>query len=126
MRGILTISFIGLVGLSTAAGLGASALADLTPPAIDMVPCPHCRGAAADIDACDEAIDRDEYDKAIELCSRALKSEQLSTYDRAIAHLDRGVAYDEKGQTDRAIQDYDEAIRLEPTLSYAYNNRGVS
>ena len=86
VRGILTISVVGLLGLSTLAR------ADVTPPAIDVVPCPHCRGAAADIDACDAALDRDDNDAAIALCSKALRSEHLSRYDRAIAHIDRGVA----------------------------------
>jgi tetratricopeptide (TPR) repeat protein len=122
VRGIFAFFFSSLAGL---AGLSAAALADLTPPAIDVLPCPSCRGAAADIDACDRALEEENDDKAIELCSRALRSEQLSDYDRAVGHLDRGAAYDNKGQLDRAIRDYDEAIRLQPDLAYAYNNRGV-
>ena len=31
-----------------------------------------------------------------------------------------------KGSSARAIADYDEAIRLDPALALAYNNRGVS
>src|SRR5215470_5657170 len=98
-----------LGALLCALGASAVALADVTPPAIDVAPCPSCRGDAADIDACDRALDRGEYDKAIELCGRALRSESLSSYDRAIGHLNRAAAYYWKGSYDRTIQDCEEA-----------------
>src|SRR5688572_15518516 len=121
MREILGGFVCGLLGL---AGLGSVAFADVTPPALDVMPCPHCRGAAVDIDACDRALEEDDNDKAVELCSRALRSEHLSDYDRAIGHIARGVAYDNRGQHDRAIRDYDEAIRLNPREPLHLSNRG--
>ena len=36
----------------------------------------------------------------------------------------RGEAYCNKGEFDRAIADYDEAVRLDPTLAFAYSTRG--
>jgi lipoprotein NlpI len=36
------------------------------------------------------------------------------------------MAYTSSGELDRAIAEYDEAIRLDPNLAFAYNNRGVT
>jgi hypothetical protein len=86
--------FGGLIGL---VGLSAGALADLTPPAFDVLSYPSCRGASADIEVCSRAIDDGDDDKAIELCSKGLRSEHLSKIDRASGHNDRDIAYDNKG-----------------------------
>src|SRR5262245_56302054 len=106
--------------------IASQAQADLTPPAIDAVPCDSCRGDASDIDACDRALDEEQDEKAIELCSRGLRSQHLSEYDRAIGHHNRGAAYYYTGDYRRAVQDFSEAIRLMPELVVAYNGRGVA
>jgi tetratricopeptide (TPR) repeat protein len=40
------------------------------------------------------------------------------------AFYNRGTAYRDKREYDRAIQDLNEAIRLDPNLALAYDNRG--
>jgi len=44
----------------------------------------------------------------------------------AIAYINRGIAHRGLGQYELAIQSYDEAIRLDPQFSYAYNSRGIA
>ena len=63
-------------------------------------------------------------DLALQYCSRAIQSGQLSTGNLAGTFYNRGNAYGRKGDYDRAIQDYDQAIRLNPNYANAFNNRG--
>ena len=44
----------------------------------------------------------------------------------AAAHLAAGIAFQENGQSGEAIAEYDEAIRLDPTLANAFNDRGLN
>jgi len=44
----------------------------------------------------------------------------------AEAYHGRGFAYDKLGQYQRAIEDYNQAIRLQPDYTKAYNNRGIN
>jgi tetratricopeptide (TPR) repeat protein len=43
---------------------------------------------------------------------------------KALAHNERGLDYFSRGKLDQAVKEYDEAIRLYPTLAPAHNNRG--
>ena len=43
-----------------------------------------------------------------------------------MAFVSRGIAYRKKKQYDLAIKDYDQAIRLNPNDSAAFNNRGIA
>jgi tetratricopeptide (TPR) repeat protein/MFS family permease len=45
---------------------------------------------------------------------------------RAEAHYEAGLKLESEGKLREAIAEYDEAIRLEPYLAPAYNNRGVA
>src|SRR2546427_11830301 len=53
-------------------------------------------------------------DAAIQYCTKAIQSSQLSDEDLAVVLYTRGNAYLNKMDYDRAIQDHDQAIRLDP------------
>jgi tetratricopeptide (TPR) repeat protein len=65
-------------------------------------------------------------DDAINYCSQAIESGQLSGKGLAFAFYRRGNAYYEKRDYDRAIVDYDQAIRLNPSHASALSNRGAA
>ena len=103
---------------------------------------------------CAEWPAKQENDKAIEDCSRAIQLDPSNAetfsgrgrgyygkgqYDLAIEDLNqairlkpddadlfnnRGLAYNDKGENDRGIEDFDQAIRLNPDLADAFYNRG--
>ena len=41
-------------------------------------------------------------------------------------HFNAGFELQDQGRLTEAIQDYDEAIRLDPQFTHAYNNRGIA
>ena len=62
---------------------------------------------------------------ALDYCSRAIKSGDLSAEGAAIAHYNRGAILSRRRNSlDRALADFDEALRLDPKAS-AYVARGV-
>jgi len=88
-----------------------------------------CAGTAhadgiSDVNDCNDANKRGDYEAGLALCSRALESGDLSDAGIVVARNNRGIAYNDKGDYDRAIQDFDAAIRLKPDYAKAYYNRG--
>lgn len=67
-------------------------------------------------------IHKEEYDRAIADCNRAVEIDPNS----AKAFYGRGNAWLEKGDNDRAIVDYNLAINLDPNYSDAYDGRGIA
>jgi len=61
----------------------------------------------------------------IRVCNEALKREMLSVKDRAATHDNRGVMLNALGQMDNASRDFDESIRLDPSLGDPHVNLGV-
>jgi lipoprotein NlpI len=84
------------------------------------------KAAPADLQACYDANDQQDYDRAIMLCGRAAQSGKLSDVDAARAFNDQGMAYSAKGDQDRAIASFDQAIKLRPDYFEAYYDRAMA
>ena len=61
---------------------------------------------------CATEVERNDLDLAIDHCTAAIQSGQLSDQDLAPVFNNRGLAYYNKKDYDHAIEDYDQAIRL--------------
>ena len=68
-------------------------------------------------------LDNNEYDKAIEDFSKAIK---LLYNGFALAYSNRGLAYLNKSEYDEAIKDFNKAIELDKEYELAYYNRGLA
>lgn len=62
-------------------------------------------------------------DLVIHYCTQAIQSGELNEVGQAVAYNNRGIGYADQEDYERAIRDYNQAIRLDPTLASAYNNR---
>src|SRR5262245_14747461 len=60
----------------------------------------------------------------IAACTVLIERKREPAKTRAAAHNIRGVAHWNKGDKDRALRDYEDALRLDPSLAIAYSNRG--
>jgi lipoprotein NlpI len=75
---------------------------------------------------CDESVKHDPG-HAIDDCTRAIQSGQLNSHELAISYFNRGYALlNYKEDYDRATADFDEAIRLDPSMPIAYDERGTA
>jgi tetratricopeptide (TPR) repeat protein len=63
-------------------------------------------------------------DLAIQHCTRAIESGQISGRDLAVLYFSRAYEQAAKGDHDRAIADYSAAIKHDPGFADAYFNRG--
>src|ERR1700677_1904030 len=59
----------------------------------------------------------EDPDRSIEGCSALIQSGQEAGINLAKAFYGRGSAYARKGDYEHAIQDYDQALRLNPSLA---------
>ncbi len=60
------------------------------------------------------------------LCDLALDQEPLSRKDRAATYVNRGILLMRQGNFERAMWDYQEGLRLQPTLLEAKVNIGAA
>ena len=65
---------------------------------------------------------KNDYDRALTDCNRALRMESNS----AIGYNRRGLIWYQKNDYDRAIEDFNRAIRIDSNFAYAYFNRGLA
>lgn len=82
------------------------------------------RDIQADPAPCLTAAGADDNDKAVELCTALIGTENTTKADRVKALIARGDAYGRKDMIDRAISDYDSALGIDPTLADTFNARG--
>jgi tetratricopeptide (TPR) repeat protein len=66
--------------------------------------------------------DREDYDRAIDHYTRAIRSKQ----DEPRFWYNRGLAWFAKRKPEQAVADFDRAIELDPQHWQAYNNRGTA
>src|SRR5215813_7129128 len=75
---------------------------------------------------CVAAVQKTDFDLAIDHCTAAIQSGELSDQEAATAFHNRGVAYYHKKEYDHAIRDYDQATRLNPNDSDYFYRRGLT
>lgn len=92
--------------LAAALAVLASVMAAMAAPADDRTTCERASG-----------------DVAVAACTRAIESGAFAGAELAKLHTNRGVERKLKGDLDGALADYTEAIRLNPTDFFAFNNR---
>jgi len=79
--------------------------------------------ADEDNTACYEKFRANDYQSAIDLCTRAINSGQLVGPDLITALINRGVSYKLMGKPALAIADYTQALKLDPNDAVLYANR---
>jgi tetratricopeptide (TPR) repeat protein len=75
--------------------------------------------------SCVGEAEHNNLDLAIDYCTRAIQSGQLSGEDLAITFNNRGLAHHDKKDYDRAIHDYDQAIGLGLNNADLFYHRGL-
>lgn len=101
-----------VLGLVLAAGVLVLSL--FKPMTLDLPE--DCRTA-------ESAIEAQDFDRAIEHYFLCLEARDLPEPVQAHAFYSLGNAYSAKGNHHQAIEDYGEAIYLDPSHGWAYNNR---
>lgn len=79
--------------------------------------------AIGDNNICYAQFATGDYRSAIDYCTRAIDSGELSNDDLVTALLNRGVALKSTGEHDRAIADYTRALAIVPDDALLYQNR---
>ncbi|HYL48141.1 MAG TPA: tetratricopeptide repeat protein [Stellaceae bacterium] len=85
----------------------------------------HANGLA-DIQAADQAAQKQDWGRAVRLYTHALANRTLMPSDRADTYKKRGTAYYRNGDYTHALADYGAAIKLSPQCGSCYNNRGMA
>jgi tetratricopeptide (TPR) repeat protein len=85
-----------------------------------LLPIGSAPGTVRESHRLDEALDKEEYDRAFKDFDKAIGLDPKY----AAAFFGRGNAWADKQEHDKAIKDFDEAIRIDPKYARAFNNRG--
>ena len=116
IAGVVALAFVGFVGASLCFGntkfyyvLRSSGPSTLSQ---QLDQCSGKNGVSAD--------------QQISGCSALIDSGRGNDRGLSEALYNRGNAYAANGNFERAIADYDQAIRLNPTMAVAFDNRGVA
>lgn len=73
---------------------------------------------------CIAAVATGDDDKILNVCGELLDHDKLARPDRIKALIARAGVFDRKDNFARAIDDYDDVLRLDPTLADIFNARG--
>ncbi len=88
---------------------------------------PAAADALRDIGLGEAAMDRRDFDAAVEAYSRAIDSGDIfSDLVRSQAHFNRGRSYFQLRKFDQAIADFDVFIGLRPNYAGGYYNRFIA
>ncbi|MGH6967961.1 MAG: tetratricopeptide repeat protein [Stellaceae bacterium] len=82
--------------------------------------------STADIRAADQAVQKQDWGRAIRLYTHALADRNLAPQNHAGVYNARGGAYYRNDEYARALADYSTAIKLSPECGQCYNNRGMA
>ncbi|HEX4533559.1 MAG TPA: hypothetical protein VH000_04955 [Rhizomicrobium sp.] len=66
-----------------------------------------------------------DADARIEACSNGIHSNLFRGPFLSVIYLDRALAYEDKKDTDSATNDFAQAISLDATNAFAFNDRGI-
>lgn len=84
-------------------------------------------GANADAVACYRAADSDaRRPDAVEVCTTALRSNELDNRDRVATLVNRGIVHFRLEQFAEALADFDSAMAIDPRQADAMVNRGIT
>ncbi len=72
------------------------------------------------------AVFWDDYDTAIKLYTRCIKSGKLTGPGLALAYNYRGSAFQGRGELKKAVRDYTMAVKIDPNLAAAFFNRAAA
>jgi lipoprotein NlpI len=103
--------------------IALAALAMCAPPSLAQTPTEDEILKAALI--CYNTDDKEAPDAIIAACTTALKDPKLIKDDRVDMLFGRALGYNAKGDLAKALADYDEAIKLDSTVSDLFFGRGV-
>jgi len=105
--------------LKTLTGLGACLFATLPAAAANI-----SIGQSLSSSCFDEATWGSHDNHALEVCSRAIDEELLTSKDLAATYVNRGIVKANRGDIDGALDDYNLALKIKPNLGDALANMG--
>ncbi|HMA49996.1 MAG TPA: tetratricopeptide repeat protein [Magnetospirillaceae bacterium] len=113
-RTLMAAAILGLMAAHTASAQEAKVV--LGPTLLDQ-----CANAAA------EAQKTGNADRlALDVCSDAIDRAWATHSEQAVAYLDRGTLNRVAGDNQQALADFTSAIKDDPSLAAAYNDRGAT
>jgi tetratricopeptide (TPR) repeat protein len=117
------MSKIAMLSAAALAGLiaGAGAMAQESMTVLGPTLFEECGNAAANAQRTGHVGNLD-----IDTCSAAIGRSWSTVGETANAFVNRGTLHLVRGETDKAIKDFSQAIKADPTLAAAYNDRGVA
>lgn len=117
------MSKIGMLSVAAIVGVmaGAGAMAQESVTVLGPTLFEECGNAAAAAQRSGHVGPTD-----IQTCGAAIGRSWSTVGETASAFVNRGTLYLVRGENDKAINDFTQAIKADPSLAAAYNDRGVA